>query len=214
MSKIDSSELLTQFEQHLTSLENSEETSAGQSAAEIDLFSLFTELAEVKSEVKRESRQVKSALDEFKTVFAAMEQQQQQSQASLERCRKQLDTQKQTLLQPVLLDLLDLRDRLAAGVASQVKPKGLARLFAGKQAQAQQGQTMTLRRLDDKLGQYQVKAIEAIGYPLDPETMRVVDTVQDSTLGNAIVTREIRKGYTWEGQLLRSAEVIANKPDA
>ncbi|OQY48555.1 MAG: hypothetical protein B6247_24935 [Candidatus Parabeggiatoa sp. nov. 2] len=55
--------LITQFSAYLDSYQVNEETQ------QTDLFSLFTELAALRNEVKLESRQVKNALDLFKETF-------------------------------------------------------------------------------------------------------------------------------------------------
>jgi len=41
--------------------------------------------------------------------------------------------------------------------------------------------------------------------------MRAAEIEQRSDIGNGIVTEELRKGYLWQGELLRLAEVKVNR---
>ena len=74
-----------------------------------------------------------------------------------------------------------------------------------------------MRRLEQILGAQQVVALAALGQPLDPHAMRAAELDQRRDLANGIVTEELRKGYLWQGELLRVAEVKVNRrpePDA
>ncbi len=74
-----------------------------------------------------------------------------------------------------------------------------------------QGQDISLRRLEQILSAQQVVALAAEGKPLDPHTMRAAELDHRSDLDNGIVTEELRKGYLWQGELLRLAEVKVNR---
>jgi molecular chaperone GrpE len=56
--------------------------------------------------------------------------------------------------------------------------------------------------------------INAAGKPVDPEQMIVVEAVDDSELPEGTVQEEIRRGYTWNGRVLRCAEVRATRKPA
>jgi hypothetical protein len=83
-----------------------------------DLFSVFVEIAATRNEVRTQSRIVKDALDQFRAVFATL----QSGNAALDRELKEAHVrareQTRAVLRPLLLDLLDVRDRLAAGLAA------------------------------------------------------------------------------------------------
>ncbi|HUY34824.1 MAG TPA: nucleotide exchange factor GrpE [Pirellulales bacterium] len=53
--------------------------------------------------------------------------------------------------------------------------------------------------------------INAAGKPVDPEQMIVVEAVDDPELPDGTVREEIRRGYTWNGRVLRCAEVRATR---
>lgn len=206
-------QLLERFQLYL---DQHDSTVADDTAEEIDLYSLFVELAAVKNEVKLESRQVKSALDEFKRVLAMMRDGHERLQTALERSQTALERQRQETLRPLLLELLDLHDRLEAGGAllADYRPAGprwLHRRSSVLIAAVGEAQMISLRRLQKLLQMYQVEPIAAAGRPLDPYRMRAVAVEHRDGLANGVVTEELRKGFDWQGVLLRPAEVKVNK---
>lgn len=183
-----------------------------------DVFSLFTELAGLKAEIKRESRQVKDALEQFKAVFATLQADNEALSRELDRQRAAERTQRRETLRPLLLELLELRDRLEAGLGSgTARPRPLLDRFCRRQQHLldalREGQTMSLRRLDRILGDYRVRPVETLGRPLDPHTMRAMEVESRPDRDSGIVTGELRKGFFWENELLRAADVKVNKRD-
>ena len=81
-----------------------------------DLFSLFVEMAGLRSEVRTESRLVKEALEQFRGVFDLLQASQATLQQELDRARTETRDQAQSALRPLLLDVIDLRDRLVAAL--------------------------------------------------------------------------------------------------
>ena len=182
-----------------------------------DLYSLFVELAGLRTEVRTESRLVKDALDQFRAVFDRLEKDHAILEREVERARSETRDQARTLLRPLLLDLLDLRDRLEAG-AKEPKYQRRWRLFGfGRRADPEleawrEGQAMTLRRLDRLLEDRQVVPLVLAGRPFDPRVGRVVSTVVDASHDAGVVVEVVRAGFSWNGELLRPAEVVVNKP--
>jgi molecular chaperone GrpE len=212
-------QLLDRFRAYLDKLPEATPVESAETDRRTDLYSLFAELAALKNEVRLESRQVKTALDEFRAVFETLQASQTQLGGELDRARAALPEQRRAALKPVLLELLELRDRLEAGlrVLQNYRPALLARLLgAGRRERAllraiTEGQDISLRRLDQILNTQQVASLNAQGQPLDPHTMRAAELDQRPDLANGIVTEELRKGYLWQGELLRLAEVKVNR---
>jgi molecular chaperone GrpE len=189
---------------------------AEEQAPETDLYSLFTELVGLKNEVRIEARQVKAALEQFKTLFEALQSANASLSSELERCRSERRDAVYEGVRPLLLEILELRDRLEAGLraARAHRPSLLSRwcrtetrLIAG----TREGQEITLRRVDQLLAAHRVLPLEAVGRPLDPHTMRVAEVERRGDIANGVVTEELRKGYTMDGRLLRTAEVRVNR---
>lgn len=209
--------LLEQFRAALDTLPNTPE--ADETGRCTDLYSLFAELVALKTEVRLESRQVKTALDEFRAVFETLQASQTQLGGELDRARSAVPEQRRAALKPLLLELVELRDRFEAGlrVLNHYRPTRWVRWLGRRRRERDllqavaQGQDISLRRLDQVLNAQQVVALDAAGKPLDPHTMRAAELDQRPDLANGIVTEELRRGYLWQGELLRLAEVKVNR---
>ncbi|MBI5438395.1 MAG: nucleotide exchange factor GrpE [Nitrosomonadales bacterium] len=182
----------------------------------IDLHTLLAEMAVLKNEIRLESRQFKSMLEEMRNFGDALREQNERLNRDLDLAREQVAAVRQKAERGLLLDMLDLRDRLQAGadVAATHRPSFFARLAPGETRFAGslgQGLTLTLQRLDDALAGYRVRPLEVIGQPLDPRTMRAVGAETVAGKPDGAVLREARRGFFHGGELLRAAEVIVNK---
>ncbi len=209
-------QLLAQFGNYLDNLVadgGDEETD------QTDLFSLFTELAALRTEVRTESRQFGNALEQFKEAQSLLRNSHEHLERELERARNDSASLRRVVLRPLLVELLDLYDRLAAGqtVLQNYRPvKGWFHVKSHKQDRLfiqgiREGQAMSLRRLEETLARHQVRPLDALGRIVDPHTMSVVELDRQPELENGIVTAELRKGYLWGEETLRLAEVKANK---
>jgi molecular chaperone GrpE len=207
--------LLDQLRQYLEGIDGMPISAPDPGSAEADLFTVFVELAAVRNEVRTESRLVKEALDQFRTVFGTL----QSSHATLEQELKRLQAEArergQELLRPLLLDLLDLRDRLDAALRAPAAPASRW-LDRWRKPRAEpehwrEGIGITVRRLDRKLAERRVSRIELVGRRFDPRLAHAVGTRQDASVAPGVVVDEVRAGYLWDDELLRIAEVIVNK---
>jgi molecular chaperone GrpE len=208
--------LVAQFRRYLDGVEElPPEAAVG---SEADLFTLFVEMAALRTEVRTESRLVKDALDQFRDVFATVQSSQGALEQELQRAREREREQARTLLRPVLLDLLDLRDRLTAALQAAPAPPPRRwpvpwRRPAAPSAEPwQEGQRLTLRRLDRMLQERRVTPVELLGRRFDPQLGRVVATRPAAGVAAGIVLEEVRAGFLWEDQPLRLAEVVVSKP--
>ncbi|MCP4451064.1 MAG: nucleotide exchange factor GrpE [Planctomycetes bacterium] len=137
------------------------------------------------------------------------------------------------VFQEVLGAVIDIRDRLGAGLAdAQVQLDAIARVAAAPAPKNRWWQTtrkalpspdttlgqaclkaaikanqLAVEGIDQTLGQWRVKIIEGLGQPMDPETMKAVDQMPDSDLPEGTVLKVLRAGYQWNGTLSRLAEV-------
>lgn len=180
-----------------------------------DLFTLLSELAGLKNEVRHESRHVKSALEEFRALFDRLSSANDRLAAELDRREQAEQVAGQQADRDLLLELLDLRDRLQAGheQAERYHPGWLARRGGAGEfvAALAEGGAMTLRRLDDMLARRGVVPLPVVGRPFDPQTMQVGEIVQDPSRGDGEVVAERRRGFLRHDRLLRPAEVVVNK---
>lgn len=216
MDEARKSALLEAFGAYLNQLDDLPSDPAG----ETDLFSLFGELAALRTEVKTESRQFGNALEQFQEAQGLLRQAQGQLERELEQARQTQATAKRAALKPVLLELLNFYDRLAAGQAALNNYRPVTgwfcRIKSFKQDRSfiqsiREGQAMTLRRLEETLTRHQVRPLETVGHIVNPHTMTVVELDRNPEVDNGIVTAELRKGFLWGEETLRLTEVKANK---
>ena len=210
--------LIDRFRGYLDVVEDGEEPpdDPGETA---DLFSVLVEMAALRSEVRTESRLVKEALEQFRGVFDSLQASQATLQRELDRARTETRDQAQSALRPLLLDVIDLRDRLVAALtlSAAARPRWRDRLWRRDRsgvAAWQEGLRMTLRRLDEVLLDRRVVATQLAGLPFDPRLARAIGTTADSSVAEGTVVKEARAGFLWDDQVLRTAEVIVSKGDA
>jgi molecular chaperone GrpE len=210
--------LIDRFRGYLDMVEDGEEPpdDPGETA---DLFSVLVEMAALRSEVRTESRLVKEALEQFRGVFDSLQASQATLQRELDRARTETRDQAQSALRPLLLDVIDLRDRLVAALtlSAAARPRWRDRLWRRDRsgvAAWQEGLRMTLRRLDQVLLDRRVVATQLAGLPFDPRLARAIGTAADSSVAEGTVIKEVRAGFLWDDQVLRTAEVIVSKGDA
>ena len=207
--------LLDQLRHYLEGIEVLEEPAADPASTAADLFTVFVELAAVRNEVRTESRLVKEALDQFRSVFGTLQSSHVTLEQELKRAQADVQERGQALLRPLLLDLLELRDRLDATLQlPAAPPPGWLGRWRKKPAALEdwrEGLGITSRRLDRILAERRVSRIDLAGARFDPRLARAVGTRQDALADPGIVLEEVRAGYLWDGELLRSAEVIVNQ---
>ena len=210
--------LIDRFRGYLDMVEDGEEPpdDPGETA---DLFSVLVEMAALRSEVRTESRLVKEALEQFRGVFDSLQASQATLQRELDRARTETRDQAQSALRPLLLDVIDLRDRLVAALtlSAAARPRWRDRLWRRDRsgvAAWQEGLGMTLRRLDQVLLDRRVVATQLAGLPFDPRLARAIGSAADSSVAEGTVIKEVRAGFLWDDQVLRTAEVIVSKGDA
>lgn len=216
----DHEELLEGFRKHLEKLTEFPQDEPDMEHPETDLFSLFTELEILRNEVKAESRLVGSAFEQFRDGLDLLRNSQSQLTHELERSRHEANTLRKSVLRPLLLEWLDFHDRLTAAhkTLQNYRPvKGwFWRVLSRKEDRQfiksiRDGQAMTLRRLEESLIRQHVRPLDVLGKIVDPHTMTVVELDHQPELENGIVTAELRKGFLWGDDVLRLAEVKANK---
>ncbi len=206
--------LLKQFSQYLEAVEIESETE------ETDLYSLYTEMAALRNEVKTEARQFKTALEHFKSGFDVLEQANTKLSKELDTVRLQQEEQHRELTRNFLLDILDIYDRLAAGKNIVENYHPVSSFFNSSHKHDTtfinsmlEGQAMSIRRVLQLMEKHQVVPMQVLSRPLDPHTMIAVEISNNPDLDDGIVIEELRKGFTIQGEVLRLAEVKVNKQE-
>ncbi len=206
--------LTARFRAYLDSTVETEANAEPVGSPAPDLFTLLAEVAALKNEVKLESRHVKSALDEFRGLFDELRQANARLANEQDRRREQERLAGQQAQKDLLLELLELRDRLQAGhdQAARFRPGWLKGRAAGFIPSMAEGMAMNLRRLDETLNRRGVRPLRAMGQSFDPQTMHAAERTSDPSRGEGVVVEELRKGFLHQDRLLRPAEVVVNQP--
>lgn len=200
----------------INSQANDQANSQDKEQPPVTLFNLFTELAALKNEVKRESMQVKDAVGTFSGLLDTLKNTNQQLSTELEQRKQQ---QKQTVFAyqlPVFEEIFDLYesvDRARESLANYQPSwwEKNSKKGSAFREQTIEGLEITLRRLEKTLDRYGVEAILCVGVSLNPRTMKAVKVAEDEKQANGMVLEEIRKGYIRYGEVLRLVEVVVNR---
>lgn len=187
---------------------------AGRSCDSYALWSAMTALAQ---EVKLQGRafkelndtlpvQASRAADELRA--AHRERERDLEREAERRCRKE-----------ALNVLIDLRDRLARGIESvgqasvRVRPGWLSRIFGRRRAPDARiealvkGYELALERLDQALGDWNAREILCQGQSFDPRRMNAIDREESGAVPEGTVLEVYRRGYEWNGEVFRPAQV-------
>jgi len=202
-------ELLQQFSEFL---DNNQK--ANIECAKDDTFSLYTELAGLKNEVQRESRQLHKVIEEFHAVFATLENSNKLLTRQLEDARKRESEIADNAAKPLLISVLDFQDRFVEAMRHKPVKKTLfgSNKHQKQWIEAQQdGMSMLLSRLEAISAQHGVKTLDCVGKPFDVKYMLAVDVEHDDNYEEGIVLAQVRPGFLLHGQSLRLAEVIVNR---
>ncbi|PYV85945.1 MAG: nucleotide exchange factor GrpE [Acidobacteria bacterium] len=73
------------------------------------------------------------------------------------------------------------------------------------------GMVAIYKQLLQLLEQHQVIGFESVGYPFDPSLHEAVGTDTSHRFPEGSITKEVQKGYLWEGKVLRPAQVLVAK---
>lgn len=183
-----------------------------------DLNTLLVELTGLKTEVKAESRQFKNTLDTLSSALNTVQDDNQSLATELAAYSQRLEQQQADIMRTMLLEIIDIYDRLSNGVDVLQNYSPVNALFKHSRKKDvhfierfKDGQLMTVRRFEQLLQRYQVRAIDCVGKLLDPVSMSAVEISHDSEFENGIVLEDLRKGFMFKGQVLRLAEVKVNK---
>ena len=208
--------LIQEFRNYLETADDLEDK-RGESDRHVDLLTLLSELVALKTEVKIEARQFKTAMEGFNSTLDTLAQEKSHLSALLDQSLANNKQSNKTQLGSLLLQVLEIRDRIEAGLkaAENYKPRWWFLGFRKRERTIIQGlrdgQELTLRRLDQLLASYDVRQIDVLGQQLDPSTMRATEVGHIAVLETGRVTGELRKGYYWAEEILRTAEVKVNK---
>ena len=181
---------------------------------------LHREMTQLKSEVRMQVRQFKDGLQQFTRAFNAIDAT-QRSLAAEQEVRNQMagrltDLEKRQLLKPLLLDWVEMCDKLFAerAMLESFNPGWASRAFSKETKLLQslvEGRELLLTRLQQQLSSHGVEPIQVIDQTFDGRFMKVGEVVDREDLSDGAVVAVLIPGYTWRDEVLRLAEVSVNR---
>jgi len=121
-------------------------------------------------------------------------------QAEFDNYKKRIDRERSEFVQfasaelmKELLNVLDSFDRALQNTGGDIR-----------------GFELIYKQLQDTMGRFGLKAIEAKGQPFDPNIHQAVATQPTDAVEDNMVVDEVRRGYTLNGRLLRPAMVTVS----
>ena len=126
--------------------------------------------------------------------------------AEFENFRKRTEKEKSTMFEmgarSVIEKLLPVVDNFERGLAS---------ITEEQRGPVYDGMNMIYKQLMDELDKMDVKPIEALGQPFDPNLHNAVMQVESEEFESGVVAQELQKGYTHHGSVVRHSMVSVVK---
>jgi len=206
--------VLEDFQQWLEAQPETPAPSTRPASEECDLHTLFSELAALRQEIRLQSREqarlareLTQAGERYDTAAGVSGQREEELSAFEERIRRDAE-------RACVLSFLEVRDALVRGRDAAVKlaaPRDLQRpTWPGVEAIVE-GYEMIVERFDRALASSGVEVLHSVGEPFDGRWMHALQTREVEGTADQQVVDELRCGFTWNGEVLRVAEVVVNR---
>lgn len=147
--------------------------------------------------------------DQFQTVVTERDDAQDRflrSQAELDNTRKryqkELEQTRQYAAAPFILDLLPALDNLKRAVDAAENVNQIDDL--------KQGVEMVAKQILDVFSKHQVKAIDALGKPFDPNLHEALQQMPSDEYPPMTVIQELEQGFTLNDRVVRPSKVIVS----
>ena len=145
-------------------------------------------------------------LDALESKNAELEDRVKRQMAEFENFRKRTEKEKSTMFdmgaRSVIEKLLPVVDNFERGLAS---------ITEEQRGPVYDGMNMIYKQLMDELDKMDVKPIEALGQPFDPNLHNAVMQVESEEFESGVVAQELQKGYTHHGSVVRHSMVSVVK---
>ena len=186
-----------------------------------DLAAAFAKAGEVKQEEAQgeprdeASRDLEKELAEALQMAADHQDKMLRVAADFENFKKRMERERTLIMkyagEHILREILPVVDNLERALGHGKgeggdADKNLAALFEGVQ--------LTLKSLRNSLEKFEVKPIESIGKPFDPNQQEALTMEASDTVPASHVISEFEKGYYYKDRLLRPAKVIVSSGKA
>ena len=163
-----------------------------------------TEQLDEKEEPRNKEKELNEEISKLKDELEDVKDRHTRLIAEFDNLKKRSAKEREGLYNSIIADiitaLLPVLDNLEKAAEASTQDE-----------EYKKGIELVLKQFKDVLEANGVKEIEAEGKTFDPELHEAVSTIQDENLGEKIVAKEYRKGYTIGTKVIRhSMVVVAN----
>lgn len=187
-----------------------------------DLHDLFAQFVALRQEIRLQNREQSKSVRDLSRTTERFDQAAQRFDAAITAMKRQMRdhvaTEKERIFEAendCLNSFLDLRESLTRGRdAAKAMAERPISIWAKPQriSDIVEGYEITIRRFDNVLLQFNVTRIDAVGQDFDARRMRAVELQRSKKYGDGTVVQELRPGYERGDYVLRTAEVVVNRP--
>ncbi len=168
----------------------------------------FSDINQEESESKIESKEIPDDLQELlekqKETLATCEEKLKHSLADYQNLERKIksDIEKgvNTKIDQFMLKFISIYDDFIR-----------AKTILAEQKVNVSGLESILKNMDSLLSEYNITPINALGEIFDPNLHEAVSVIEDSTLDDGTITKEIRKGYISQNRVIRPTIVEISK---
>ncbi|MBL0700271.1 MAG: nucleotide exchange factor GrpE [Desulfosarcina sp.] len=154
-------------------------------------------LDQLKSEKEAAEQEAKDTYDKFLRISAEFDNYKKRTAREMDEFRKFAN-------ESLLMKLLPVVDNLERAISS-IQEKKFSENSIGE------GLGLTLKEILDVFETFQVKPIESLNKPFDPNFHQAVMQEETEEIEENIIMKEFQKGYMIQNRLLRAAMVVVAK---
>ncbi|HVW00293.1 MAG TPA: nucleotide exchange factor GrpE [Planctomycetaceae bacterium] len=122
------------------------------------------------------------------------------------RAQKEAETEQQYRVLPIARDLLPVLDNLQRALQAAKGSRDIDQLL--------QGVGMVAQQFEDILGRHQIKPIEAVGQPFDPNLHEAIQQAPSAEHPAMTVLHDVERGYRLHDRVVRPTKVIVSTKPA
>lgn len=200
------------FRQWLDELpENSNEKRGKDYLESCDLFTLLSEFASLKQEIKNQNKRHSKTIKQLDSFFDKSKNIMEKTAHFSGELENLYDKISRDSEERVIKKFLDIRDPLERGLEASEKVSQKRSFFTGRSGAGglHKGYDIALKKFDRILSEFDVSVIQCKGKKFDPSLMEAYEVVKGKETG--IVESVISSGYVRKEKILKIARVVVNK---
>lgn len=206
---------MVDFSEWLEALPDTPPAAETATADSCDLYTLLSEFSALRQEIKLQNREQHRSIQTFTEMNEAYQKSMELFQKSVSDIDRLGESIREETEKKAILPFLDVRDALLRGRQAACDAIEKKRWYrpgpAGVEAIVE-GYEMAIRRFDRALSYADIIPVQTTGQPFDPKTMKAIGKRTEPEKAADTVLEEQTGGFLKGDAVIRTAEVIVNKP--